>query len=499
MNKKILTIILLLLLFYLVFFTKSYEGMTDISEEISWSAWWEGEDDLCKTTALTGKCISNKRDEYGVLLDIRENQPSDKDFNLECPVSCEEVKDLLEEEYKKLAIGEGKMCFDWAERGLCDVNSLYMKRECSGACDFISDKFGWEKINQLTPETIVGASVASPISCITLDTDFFLEEEIDLRKPLEKTFHNLSMGNCVIPFERLIEYGFTRNILELVFGGAPRGALIQEDITFENIKGYAEKAFNCCSQPQSAARGREFAREVYTNAMCLIYCLLALGNKSLNKNTFREILSEWASIHYILKPVFGIIPDKMIDSLFNILSDNKVTIPDFESFLDTEIRKSTVDLIIDENTNDISTSIENFHKLGLLALNGDPLEELFKTVDSLFMGKRSIMIREIIEELVKGIPMDPKEIEVDDTLYESDPASALASIALGPVMDQADATVDCVGAYSEFGACSVDCGGGTQSRTYNVSTPASNGGVECLDIDPRWLIRPCNVQECPGE
>ena len=56
--------------------------------------------------------------------------------------------------------------------------------------------------------------------------------------------------------------------------------------------------------------------------------------------------------------------------------------------------------------------------------------------------------------------------------------------------------VDCVGAWSAFGACSVSCGGGTQEQTYSVSTPAANSGSACPAADGAVLERACDTNPC---
>jgi sugar lactone lactonase YvrE len=54
--------------------------------------------------------------------------------------------------------------------------------------------------------------------------------------------------------------------------------------------------------------------------------------------------------------------------------------------------------------------------------------------------------------------------------------------------------VDCaVSGWSEFGACSVSCGGGTQTQTRTIITPAAYGGAECPSLSNSQA---CNVQAC---
>jgi len=57
--------------------------------------------------------------------------------------------------------------------------------------------------------------------------------------------------------------------------------------------------------------------------------------------------------------------------------------------------------------------------------------------------------------------------------------------------------VDCVGSWSDWSGCSASCGGGTQIQTYNVSTPAQNGGAECPAANGQTQPRGCNTQGCP--
>lgn len=57
------------------------------------------------------------------------------------------------------------------------------------------------------------------------------------------------------------------------------------------------------------------------------------------------------------------------------------------------------------------------------------------------------------------------------------------------------APVDCVvSAWSAFSACSAACGGGTQTRTRTVVTPAANGGAACPVLEE---MQSCNEQPCP--
>ena len=49
------------------------------------------------------------------------------------------------------------------------------------------------------------------------------------------------------------------------------------------------------------------------------------------------------------------------------------------------------------------------------------------------------------------------------------------------------------GGWSDYGACSKSCGGGTQSRTCSNPAP-ENGGKACVG----HATQLCNTQACPG-
>jgi len=59
------------------------------------------------------------------------------------------------------------------------------------------------------------------------------------------------------------------------------------------------------------------------------------------------------------------------------------------------------------------------------------------------------------------------------------------------------APVDCVVSdWGPYGACSASCGGGTQTRTRTITTPASNGGAACPALSQSQA---CNVQACQSQ
>ena len=57
--------------------------------------------------------------------------------------------------------------------------------------------------------------------------------------------------------------------------------------------------------------------------------------------------------------------------------------------------------------------------------------------------------------------------------------------------------VECIGEFSEFGSCSLPCGGGTQSKKYTISQKAAHGGPTCPHVDGHTITQPCNTHPCP--
>lgn len=57
--------------------------------------------------------------------------------------------------------------------------------------------------------------------------------------------------------------------------------------------------------------------------------------------------------------------------------------------------------------------------------------------------------------------------------------------------------VNCSGGWSDWNTCSQTCGGGSQARTFSISTEAAYGGTSCAHDARERETQPCNTNACP--
>ena len=65
-----------------------------------------------------------------------------------------------------------------------------------------------------------------------------------------------------------------------------------------------------------------------------------------------------------------------------------------------------------------------------------------------------------------------------------------------PGLSPCPTPVDCVGNFSAWTGCDVGCGGGSQSRTYTITTAAANGGKACPYVTGYKETQRCNETPC---
>jgi hypothetical protein len=65
-----------------------------------------------------------------------------------------------------------------------------------------------------------------------------------------------------------------------------------------------------------------------------------------------------------------------------------------------------------------------------------------------------------------------------------------------PELSPCPTPVDCVGSFGDWTGCDVGCGGGNQSRTYQITTAAANGGRACPHVTGFKETRRCNETAC---
>eukprot|EP01047_Picozoa_sp_COSAG01_P079211 COSAG01_NODE_14935_length_1393_cov_18.225657_1_plen_325_part_01 len=77
---------------------------------------------------------------------------------------------------------------------------------------------------------------------------------------------------------------------------------------------------------------------------------------------------------------------------------------------------------------------------------------------------------------------------------------AACSISHGTVQNQpcgSPCPINCVGAWGSWGSCSATCGGGTQIRSFSTITAAANGGSACTAAQGATQSQTCGTTPCP--
>ena len=87
-----------------------------------------------------------------------------------------------------------------------------------------------------------------------------------------------------------------------------------------------------------------------------------------------------------------------------------------------------------------------------------------------------------------GTQTKPYNVEIQP-LYGGEPCPT----AITEPCNTQPCPIDCEGSYGEFSQCSASCGGGTKTKTYEITTPPQYGGTPC----PTAITEPCNTQPCP--
>ena len=74
-------------------------------------------------------------------------------------------------------------------------------------------------------------------------------------------------------------------------------------------------------------------------------------------------------------------------------------------------------------------------------------------------------------------------------------SSTAGAVEVQPCNEDVQCPVDCIGVWRDWAPCSLSCGGGEQTRSFEISSPASNGGA-CPEEDV-VQTQSCNTQPCP--
>ena len=121
-------------------------------------------------------------------------------------------------------------------------------------------------------------------------------------------------------------------------------------------------------------------------------------------------------------------------------------------------------------------------------------------------GGNQTRVRVKTLELCNGTPCTGEDIEIQSCNMDCCPGKV---ISIWKVITSVNLThvqilpssyiVDCSwGEWTDYGACSEECGGGNQTRV-RVKTLDSCGGEPCHDDDLDVMIIDCNSDPCPGK
>ena len=243
-------------------------------------------------------------------------------------------------------------------------------------------------------------------------------QDFDIREPLQKMFDNLSNDNCVITIDKLIEYGFPGRFLEQIFQNRTEITVDDMNEKINEIKsglnpygGILEGMGNIGPDSPPLGPGQvpflnegigPENRETINHydrmlgGLCFLYCCFALGRESIQREQLTYNLSEWASTNYMVKMVYTIIPNKSVGGLFDVFSDKNDTIPNFNAFLNTKIRKSNVKEFLDNDIDTIINIINMLEENGMIKIpdGKDIQKRLNDSVDKLYdkFGKNNIIV-----------------------------------------------------------------------------------------------------------
>jgi hypothetical protein len=93
-----------------------------------------------------------------------------------------------------------------------------------------------------------------------------------------------------------------------------------------------------------------------------------------------------------------------------------------------------------------------------------------------------------------GADNAPAAFDCSNRFFGEDP---LYGIVKSCYLCPSSAVINCVGDFNASGACSASCGGGTQIQTYRITTPAANGGTACPYANGFTQSQACNTERCP--